>query len=339
MFKGVVDNGVLSRLQRVERVYDGRFSARVESSNRYRKVLYAWSLVLLAGVIGAGVQLRRVYAELERRVADRTSELRQALSALWGEMRLARKIQEALVPAAPALFGCEVAALMKATDQVGGDYYDVVQTPSAEWILIGDVSGHGVPAGLVMMMCHTAVRTVLAADPKVMPHTLLARVNTVLSENMRQLGENKYMTISALRRNPDGSIHFAGAHQDILVYRAASDSIETRETQGIWLGLKPDIASALTTKSFQLTRGDVLLLYTDGVTEAARDGALFDAAGVKGVLSGARGKSAREVLDALFAALRDFDVKDDATALVIRQVAAVQAARPAPQSTCAMVEV
>jgi sigma-B regulation protein RsbU (phosphoserine phosphatase) len=188
------------------------------------------------------------------------------------------------------------------------------------------------------MMCHTAVRTVIKADPKVMPHDLLARVNVVLSENIRQLGENKYMTISALRRNTDGTIHFAGAHQDILVYRAASDSIETRETHGIWLGLKPDIASSLSTSSFQLTRGDILLLYTDGVTEAALGDSLFDGTGIKSVLSRARGKSAEEVLESVFSALQGFEVKDDATVLVIRQLESASAARPAHPSPSAMIE-
>jgi sigma-B regulation protein RsbU (phosphoserine phosphatase) len=171
-----------------------------------------------------------------------------------------------------------------------------------------------------MMMCQTAVRTVLRRDPDIMPDRLLSMVNTVLTENIRQLGENKYMTISALRRDPDGRVFFAGAHQDIWVYRSASDSVECIETEGLWLGLKESIDDVLVTQAFQLTSGDVLLLYTDGIIEASRDGSLFDVGGVREVLEKARGKSAQQVLSELFLALGDFKLTDDATVLVIRQL-------------------
>src|SRR6185295_16149590 len=135
-----------------------------------------------------------------------------ALSVLWGEMKLARKIQEALVPTRPELSSCEIAVTMRPTDDVGGDYYDVLRVGGREWILIGDVSGHGVPAGLIMMMCHIAVRIVLQGELGIAPDRLLARVNVVLIENIRQLGEDKYMTITAFRRDPDGRVTYADAH-------------------------------------------------------------------------------------------------------------------------------
>jgi serine phosphatase RsbU (regulator of sigma subunit) len=318
--KQVVENDVEAKLSLVERRYEQRFKDAVDESSRYRKYLYGWTLVLLAMVVGAGIQLRRLYAGLERRVAERTAELSNALSALWGEMRLARKIQEALVPNAPVLDGCEVAASMRPTDDVGGDYYDVVRGDKHDWILIGDVSGHGVPAGLVMMMCHTAVRTLLQSDPDITPSRLLSAVNEVLTQNIRQLGENKYMTLSAFRRDRDGSVHFAGAHQDVFVYRAYNGSVETLETSGLWLGIRPGIDSTLRTREFRLGDDDVLVLFTDGITEATRDGALFDNAGVGRVLARAGGKSARQVLDEVFAELSGYEVNDDATLLVLRQL-------------------
>jgi serine phosphatase RsbU (regulator of sigma subunit) len=318
--KRVLGGVVGERLDEVERLYHARFNALVASSNAYRRVLYGWSVLLAIAVGLASYQLRRLYADLERRVAQRTADLAKALDALWGEMKLARKIQEALVPVSPRLANCEVAAAMKPADEVGGDYYDVLVSGGREWILIGDVSGHGVPAGLVMMMCHTAVRTVLRGDPEVLPHQLLAQVNTVLTENIRQLGEDKYMSITALRRDLDGTVLFAGAHQDVLVYRAGTDCVEAFETQGIWLGLKERIADSLRTQSFHLAEGDVLVVHTDGITEAMCGGALFDNAGLRRVLSGARGKTAKQILDDTFRALEGFEVSDDATLLVVRQL-------------------
>jgi serine phosphatase RsbU (regulator of sigma subunit) len=308
-------------LDEIERQYHERFNAVVARSNGYRKILYGWSVLLAIAVGLASMQLRRLYGDLERRVADRTTELAKALEALWGEMKLARKIQEALVPAVPTLTRCDVAAAMKPAEEVGGDYYDFVTAGSREWILIGDVSGHGVPAGLVMMMCHTAVRTVLHADPDTAPEDLLAQVNTVLTENIRQLGEDKYMSITAFRRDPDGTISFAGAHQDVFVYRASADTVEIFETQGLWLGLTERIADSLRPQRLKLGEGDVLVVHTDGITEAMRDGSLFDTAGLRQVLGRSRGKTSRQILDDTFRALDGFTVSDDATLIVVRQLA------------------
>ena len=318
--KRAMVRNVGAALDEVQHAYQERFEQTVARANGYRRILYGWSLLLAIAVGVASMQLRRLYADLERRVADRTAELAKALGALWGEMKLARKIQEALVPAAPTLTGCDVAAAMKPALEVGGDYYDFVVAGGREWILIGDVSGHGVSAGLVMMMCHTAVRTVLRSDPDVSPEELLARVNTVLTENIRQLGEDKYMTLTAFRRDLDGTISFAGAHQDVFVYRAGADSLEVFETVGVWLGLKERIAESLRSSSLKLGPGDVMVVHTDGITEATREGALFDNAGLRRVLGSSRGKTAAQILGDTFRALEGFDLADDATLVVIRQV-------------------
>jgi sigma-B regulation protein RsbU (phosphoserine phosphatase) len=208
---------------------------------------------------------------------------------------------------------------MKPSDEVGGDYYDVVQANQSEWILVGDVSGHGVPAGLVMMMCQTAVRTILRRDPDVLPDRLLAMVNGVLTENIRRLGDDKYMTITALRFEPDGTVLYAGAHQDLFIYRAASASVEALPTSGLWLGLRDEIGGRLRNDGFALRKDDVLVLFTDGITEARRDGALFDTHGIRRALGRAGGKTARGVLDAIFEDLSGYAVDDDATAVVVRQ--------------------
>jgi serine phosphatase RsbU (regulator of sigma subunit) len=324
LVKQVVDRDVGEQLRTVEREYQRRFDQTVQSSNKYRRILYGWSLGLLVAIGFAGFWLLRLYTSLERRVAERTADLKQALDALWGEMKLARKIQEALVPKAPVGRNCEIAASMRPTDEVGGDYYDVVRARDRDWILIGDVSGHGVPAGLIMMMCHTAVRTVLGADPDISPDRLLSTVNTVLTQNIRQLGEDKYMTISAFRRDPDGTVLFAGAHQDVHIYRADTDHVESLETQGIWLGIREDVRDSLVNQKFHLRPGDLMVLYTDGISEARRGETMFDTTGVNQVLTQAKGKSAEQVLDELFAGLDGYQVTDDATVLVIKQLASDQ---------------
>jgi serine phosphatase RsbU (regulator of sigma subunit) len=302
--------------------YSDSFEAAVASSNRYRSALYVCVVVLLIAVVGIGVKLREVYANLELMVADRTRRLQKALEELWGEMALAKKIQTALVPRTPRLKDCDVAAIMLPADQVGGDYYDVVSIQGNEWILIGDVSGHGVPAGLVMMMCQTAVHTVLELAPDIAPEKLLAIVNRSLTANIERLGEDKYMTINAMSRRPDGVIQYAGMHQDIFIYRAASSSIEEIKADGICLGLSASIEDKLVTGSFRLGEGDVLLLYTDGITEAVRDGRMLDGDGLKELLRELGAGDAQQIVSGIISRLQGYAVSDDVTALAIKQLRA-----------------
>ena len=106
-------------------------------------------------------QLRRSNDTLEVQVAERTEELRKTLAELWSEMDLARKIQTVLLPSETRFRDYEVSAMMVPASTVGGDYYDIIRTDGSDWLLIGDVSGHGVTAGLTMMMIQTAIRTVV----------------------------------------------------------------------------------------------------------------------------------------------------------------------------------
>jgi sigma-B regulation protein RsbU (phosphoserine phosphatase) len=224
-------------------------------------------------------------------VVQRTAELDDALASLWGEMELATRIQTALVPAKPLLHGCDVAASMFPAEIVGGDYYDFVNVGEVDWVLIGDVSGHGVPAGLIMMMCQTAVQTELQAHPELEPNVLLGRVNHTLVENMRRLGEQKYMTLTAMRRDPDGTFHFAGLHQDLFIRRAATGKVERIASQGTWIGLMHDIAPNLPVGQFSLHSGDVLCLYTDGITEAKKGDTLLENDGLVTLLENSKGKT------------------------------------------------
>jgi hypothetical protein len=308
-------------VEALETAYLSDFERESRSVNRYRIALYAWSVVLLLLCAWAGLKLRRVYGELEDRVKDRTARLDAALAELWGEMELARKIQTALVPSSPHLDDCDIGAVMKPAEQVGGDYYDVFREHGREWILIGDVSGHGVPAGLIMMMCQTAVRTALASNPTLDPSELLVIVNRTLTENIRRLGEDKYMTISAICRDEKGRFHHAGLHQDLLIYRASNRRVECIQSEGAWLGLSDDIDRLLTIGTFELGAGDVLFLYTDGITEAVRvgDGKMLDGDGLASLLEEHGERCADDIVSRVVAHLDAYSVSDDVAALAVKQ--------------------
>ena len=211
----------------------------------------------------------RVRAELQ--VAERTERLTRALAELWSEMDLARKIQTVLVPRNPRVRGYEVAAQMRPASTVGGDYVDVFGEGSRVWMLIGDVSGRGISAGLTMMMVQSAVRAVITSlsrqGLRPEPSAVLDAVNTALSDNLTLIGKDQYMTISALRLE-GGTVTHAGLHQDILVHRAATNTLDRFESEGLWLGVFSDASKGLLDQTFVLAEGDTLLLFTDGLTEA-----------------------------------------------------------------------
>ncbi len=221
---------------------------------------------------------------LEEKVRNRTEELQatmeemeaineqliDARDALWGEMELAKKIQTKLLPENPSMGDYEIAAFMEPADEVGGDYYDIINVAGMDWIVIGDVSGHGVPAGLIMMMTQTAIHITLDQNPDISPDRLLSIVNSTISKNIKRLGEDKYMTITVLAALKDGKFVFSGLHQDIMIYRAATEKVELVETRGMWLGILDDIYGLLEVDSLSMESGDVMLLYSDGITEAAK---------------------------------------------------------------------
>ncbi len=322
LLEQVLANDVETSVSGVDQAYHGAHAAAVARAETYRTAMYGWSVILLLGVVATVAKLVSLYGRLEHLVEDRTKDLNKALSELWGEMELAKKIQTALVPEKPTLEGCEVAAAMRPADQVGGDYYDVIDVDGVEWVLIGDVSGHGVPAGLVMMMCQTTVRSLLQRDPRMSPGELLTLVNRTLTANIKRLGENKYMTLQAFRRDPDGGFTVAGLHQDLLIYRAAKNKVDQIPMrQGAWLGIVDDLTSMVPSQRLELGEGDILLLYTDGATEAAKGDELLDNGGLAAIFERVArlGGSPQEIVEAVFSELSSYEVRDDVTLVAIRR--------------------
>jgi serine phosphatase RsbU (regulator of sigma subunit) len=137
------------------------------------------------------------------------------------------------------------------------------------WIGIGDVAGHGLVAGLVMLQTQSALKALVLQDPNRRPGDALADVNDVLFGNVRRrLGHDEHMTMSLVRYHNDGRIVVAGAHQSIIICRASTRTCERHAPQGTWLGLVDDIRPFTEERTFHLEQGDLLVLFTDGLTEA-----------------------------------------------------------------------
>ncbi len=238
------------------------------------------------------------------------------------ELEIAQCIQAAILPHDLAIPGLDIAAMMEPCTEVGGDYYDIRRVDDGCWIGIGDVAGHGVSAGLVMLMVQCIAAALTGADYYATPARILVGMNEVLYDNVHaRMGSDDYVTATILRFYPGGQVVFAGAHEDLVVLRARTGVCEQIETHGTWLGVVPDIRGATFDEQLQLEPGDTLLLYTDGLSEAkdAR-GEQFGIGRICAALERRPAGPARVALDELIASLRGFTgvLADDVTTLVLR---------------------
>ncbi len=201
-------------------------------------------------------------------------------AALGQEMELARNIQTCLLPASVEDIHPDfnISAFMLPADEVGGDFYEITLDREGRLRLaIGDVSGHGITPGLIMMMAQTIHSTVIANldnDAR----SAVIKINNILYANVHErLRENHFMTLNVLKYLGSGKFEHAGAHLRIIVYRRESDKCELIMTKGVYLNFKKDVSKATKNGYFDLGEGDIMVLYTDGLTEARNsEGELLD---------------------------------------------------------------
>ena len=250
---------------------------------------------------------------------SRLMAAREQAAKLATEMDIAANIQSALVPDAPGLPGFEITAYLKPADAVGGDYYDVISASGYHWVIIGDVSGHGVPAGLIMMMVETCIQAFVRAFPDLLPSQLLRMVNEAIKYNIDKMKEQKYMTINAFRFDESGRALFSGMHQDIFIYRASEDCIDTLSSQGIWLS-PWDMDMGVPDGELVMKKDDVMLLYTDGITEAKDAfGHMFSEERLLEVLSCHAAGTTETIKDNILNALEPFTIDDDIAMVILKK--------------------
>lgn len=241
------------------------------------------------------------------------------------ELEVARRVQTSIVPRDFAVPGLDIAAAMEPADEVGGDYYDVIPFPGGAYIAIGDVSGHGIDAGLIMLMVQSAALAILSADSTRSPREALGLLGAILYDNIRKrLGQDDYVTLSLFRYCRDGHVVFAGAHEDVVLVRAATGAVERIPTPGMWLAAKRDIREGTKESRFQLRHGDLLVLYTDGVTEArSAEGALFDLGGLVSAVLEVKDRAPADIRDHVLSRVRSFRARqdDDVSLFVARYTA------------------
>lgn len=188
------------------------------------------------------------------------------------DLTIAREIQQMLLPKRfPAIEGVQVAALNVPAMEVGGDYYGFIPVDANHWgFSIADVSGKGISGALIMTMCRSALRSQAAG--KVSPVQVLREVNRSMHPDMR---EDMFisMVYGILNVATRQFTYCRAGHEPLLLYRQNENQIEPLTPRGMALGIDSGnvFDNVIEEKQMALQKGDMIVLYTDGVTEALDD--------------------------------------------------------------------
>jgi sigma-B regulation protein RsbU (phosphoserine phosphatase) len=229
-------------------------------------------------------QLQDSFENLEQKVIERTAELASAHAQILvlnkrlkadnyrmsGELDLLKRMQQLILPKAEELAlieGLEIAVYMEPAYEVGGDYYDVLYMNDVVTIGIGDVTGHGLESGILMVMTQAAVRVLKEVQERD-PVKFLNILNRAIYRNVQRMNSDKNLTLAILNYK-NGHLSISGQHEEILIVRQGGkvERVNTMDL-GLPIGLDEDISEFIAQVMIELNVGDIIVLYTDGITEA-----------------------------------------------------------------------
>ncbi|MGZ2404006.1 sigma-B regulation protein RsbU (phosphoserine phosphatase) [Rhizobium ruizarguesonis] len=263
--------------------------------------------------------------DAKEEISTLNAQLQRENRRLGTELAVAERIQLMVLPLHQELEefqALEIAAYMRPAEEVGGDYYDVLKSGSRLKIGIGDVTGHGLESGVLMLMVQSVARALQEAG-NTDAVKFLTDLNSALFKNIVRTKIDKHLTLAFLDYDGKEMI-LSGQHEEVVVVRANGE-VERIDTMdlGIPIGLEADISAFIKTREIAFEKGDLILLHTDGVTEAENDaGELF---GIERLCREAlrlKDQSAEKVVAGIIATLMLFigsqKIYDDITLLAVR---------------------
>jgi sigma-B regulation protein RsbU (phosphoserine phosphatase) len=237
------------------------------------------------------------------------------------ELQVASEIQLSLHPSRPPqLAGWDIAGLSFPCREIGGDYYDFIPRGNGKLILaVGDVAGKGMGAALMMSSVHAALRA--QAQTARTLADIVAAVNDYLVENSP---ENKFLTLFCAELDPvTGILHYTSAGHDPALLVHADGTYTELPAQGIPMGITPNVSPAI--HQVCLTPGDILAIYTDGLTESMNEeGDILGLERLVQTIVKNRGLSASRLRDRVEEAVSRFvgraPAADDLTLVLLRRL-------------------
>jgi serine phosphatase RsbU (regulator of sigma subunit) len=246
ILSSVVTNPLKKLTQVVLQIAKGDFTKRAEVKSEDEVGVLAESVNQMAQDLEASTEAR-IYKEKVKK-----------------ELEIAAKIQKDLLPQnIPNIPGLDLAGIVIPASEVGGDVYDILfdanQTP---YFYVGDVTGHGVPAGLLSSVANAIITSTV--DYNDLKH-IVSNLNHVLKQKS---ASNLFLTLLLARYQNKKIDYISAGHEQIIYFNAKTQTAEFLAPGGIALGLFEDIADKLETRQLDFKKGDCILLYTDGIPEA-----------------------------------------------------------------------
>jgi serine phosphatase RsbU (regulator of sigma subunit)/anti-sigma regulatory factor (Ser/Thr protein kinase) len=265
----------------------------------------------------------QVSALIEAAHARAAREERQRMEH---ELAIAANIQASLLPVdLPQIPGLELAAYLRPAQQIGGDFYDVASSLSGHpMLLIADVAGKGPPAAILTAVLHATFRGAAAHQDD--PANLLNVMGRLLYSDLEKSSTFVTATIVRLGVDPLNFKYASAGHADALIWRNDKQCVEFLPATGLPLGIEPSTEYFNHAITFQ--SGDVLLLYSDGITEAVDpDGKVLGLQGLSDIIYATHPAKAEKQIETLIDGLdvhrRGLPLEDDVALILIREVLGV----------------
>ncbi|MDD1683273.1 MAG: SpoIIE family protein phosphatase [Methanoregula sp.] len=262
----------------------------------------------------------------ERRMQAERDTLMREVERKNTELAIAAEIQQSFLPdTISQIEGYDIAARSVMAKEVGGDFFDVIPLeviPLGKGqlgIMIADVSGKGIPAALFMALSRIVVR-VNATWYGRRPAAAIRDANTIISNDAKS-GMFVTLFYGFLDAATSTLTYVNAGHNPPIHFHAADGTLTELSATGIAVGALPD--AAYTQESVQLVPGDMLVLYTDGITEAENaDLEMFGVERLEKTILASRGLSANELVRVILDAVRSFTgdhpQSDDITLMIVR---------------------
>ena len=273
----------------------------------------------------AAEQASRTKSELLAEINGLHDQLKREVTRMGAELEITQRLQQMMLPREEdmrKIAGLDISGSMQPASEVGGDYYDVVCQDGGVLFVIGDVTGHGLESGVIAIMVQTVLRTLLASG-RYESRKFLNVLNRVIFDNVRRMRCDRNLTLSLLHYE-DKLVAISGQHEEVLLVRG-NGVLERHDTLnlGFPLGLEEDISSFLGEAKVPFQSGDVLVAYTDGITEATNcAGVAFGIERLCAAVMTSHGEPADAIREAVLHSLRKYignqPLLDDISLLVIK---------------------
>lgn len=190
------------------------------------------------------------------------------------ELSVGSDIQRKILPTSmPVIPGITLFGNTRPASEIGGDSFDIIPAGKNTFVYVGDVTGHGIPAALIMVMVNTIIRTY--SEMHTSGYDIIVNTNRTLKQRIEP---RRFMTCVLLRWNTEEQkLYYTGAgHEHILIFHKKEGICEVRRTGGIALGMVPDISKIVKEEPIPVESGDFVVLYSDGIIEAKNmEGEMF----------------------------------------------------------------